>query len=148
MLEALFIAELCYTGAVLSVKVKLPVYIIGTTVCCWGIAVVCIFRCEEVEAQKSTDDSQFLITLLQCFPLRSFWDKSVPARCGVNDYLFFYGNSIPNIVTDFALLGLPLPCVWLSRSASSGSRFSSISTPSLQTLPGVFGRPNYGQQLS
>lgn len=63
MLEALFIAELCYTGAVLSVKgsilalywrlfkikVKLPVYIVGTMVCCWGIAVVCTFRREDVQ---------------------------------------------------------------------------------------------------
>lgn len=58
------------------------------------------------------DNMQYFILFFQCFPLKGFWDKSVPARCGVNDYLFFYGNSIPNIITDFALLGLPLPCIW------------------------------------
>lgn len=54
MLQALFIAELCYTGAVICVKgsilalywrlfklkVKVPAYIVGTMVLCWGIAVV------------------------------------------------------------------------------------------------------------
>ena len=58
------------------------------------------------------DKLQFFITLLQCFPLKGFWDKSVPAKCGVNGYLFFYGNSIPNIITEFTLLGLPVLCIW------------------------------------
>lgn len=54
MLQALFIAELCYTGAVLSVKfsilalywrifklnMKLPIYVVATMVLCWAIAVV------------------------------------------------------------------------------------------------------------
>lgn len=30
-------------------------------------------------------------------------------NCGVNVQKFFFGNSVPNIVTDFAILCLPLP---------------------------------------
>ena len=55
---------------------------------------------------------QLLIILLQCIPLRGFWDKSIQATCGVDDYKFFQGNSIPNIITDLILLALPMPSVW------------------------------------
>jgi hypothetical protein len=33
-------------------------------------------------------------------------------HCGVNDNKFFYGNAIPNIVTDIAMLMLPVPYIY------------------------------------
>ena len=32
--------------------------------------------------------------------------------CGVDTKAFFYGNAIPNIITDVALLVLPMPFIW------------------------------------
>ena len=31
------------------------------------------------------DNIHYFIVFFQCFPLKGFWDKSVPAKCGVND---------------------------------------------------------------
>ena len=57
------------------------------------------------------------MTVLQCQPVSDFWDRFSPTatgpfRCGVNVNQFFDGNSIPNIVTDAALLVLPMPFIW------------------------------------
>ena len=40
------------------------------------------------------------------------WDKSINPTCSVNVYAFFVGNAIPNILTDWALLLLPIPYIW------------------------------------
>ena len=44
--------------------------------------------------------------------MNGFWDKSIDAKCTVNVTYFFYGQSIPNILTDVALLVLPIRFVW------------------------------------
>ena len=51
-------------------------------------------------------------TIAQCRPVQGFWDKSIVSRCSVNVYAFFIGNAVPNIVTDWALLILPIPYIW------------------------------------
>lgn len=58
-----------------------------------------------------------LITIFQCQPVSDFWDRFSPAakgpfHCGVNVNQFFDGNSIPNIITDAAILVLPIPFIW------------------------------------
>ena len=58
-----------------------------------------------------------LITIFQCTPVSGFWDRFSPthptnSKCGVNVNQFFEGNSIPNILTDAAILILPMPFVW------------------------------------
>ncbi|KAI0902725.1 hypothetical protein F4823DRAFT_629953 [Ustulina deusta] len=104
----LFIAELTYTGVIVFVKfsilalywrifnknssIKLPVVILSTTVGAWGIAV-------------------FLLTVLQCIPIRGLWDKTVDAACNVDSQKFLFGISIPNILIDIILLALPIPYV-------------------------------------
>ena len=42
----------------------------------------------------------------------SQWDKSLNPTCAVNVPAFFIGNAVPNIVTDWALLFLPVPYIW------------------------------------
>ncbi|KAL6718754.1 hypothetical protein ACLMJK_002988 [Lecanora helva] len=51
-------------------------------------------------------------TIFQCNPVQGFWDKSINPTCSVNVYAFFIGNAVPNIVTDWALLLLPIPYIW------------------------------------
>ncbi|PWY64969.1 hypothetical protein BO94DRAFT_540919 [Aspergillus sclerotioniger CBS 115572] len=53
-----------------------------------------------------------LIVCLQCIPLRGYWDKSVPAKCGVNEKDYFLGKSIPDTVTDLFILVIPMHPIW------------------------------------
>ncbi|KAL8654747.1 MAG: hypothetical protein Q9226_003311 [Calogaya cf. arnoldii] len=111
--KGLFISEVSYTIIICSIKfsllafywrifkqskIRIPIYVLGVIVSCWGIAVL-------------------LVTVLQCQPVGDFWNRFAPAakgpfHCGVNVNQFFDGNSIPNIVTDAALLVLPIPFIW------------------------------------
>lgn len=111
----LFIVEILYTLSICFTKysilmfywrifgmsnIRYPIYLIAFVVTGWGLGVI-------------------LTTIFQCLPVHGFWDKTIPSHCGVNVNNFFIGNAVPNILTDWALLTLPLPYVWkLQRSAS------------------------------
>ncbi|PYH67482.1 uncharacterized protein BO88DRAFT_344157 [Aspergillus vadensis CBS 113365] len=103
----LFSCELTYTGVIVLVKfsilalywrlfnranIKIPISILATLVCMWGIAV-------------------FLLTLLQCIPTRGLWDQSIDASCNVDSQKFLFAISIPNIIIDVTLLVLPVPYI-------------------------------------
>lgn len=51
------------------------------------------------------------VSLLACIPIQKGWDSSVPGRC-VDRQTAFVGTAIPNILTDFILLILPMPMLW------------------------------------
>ncbi|KAI0144474.1 hypothetical protein GGR57DRAFT_517951 [Xylariaceae sp. FL1272] len=112
----LFISEMTYPPALASVKysslcfywrvfsarhsIRLPIWILSGVVTLWLIAVL-------------------LVPVLQCFPARAFWerfnpDHPIPASeytCPVNAGDFFLANAIPNIITDAAIVLLPIPYV-------------------------------------
>ena len=50
--------------------------------------------------------------MFSCTPIQGFWDKSIQATCGVDNREFYLGVSIPNIITDLALLLLPTYSIW------------------------------------
>ena len=50
----------------------------------------------------------FFTTLLACIPIEKNWDSSVPGHCIERCYTLL----IPNILTDFILLILPMPTLW------------------------------------
>lgn len=59
------------------------------------------------------------MTIFQCNPVSGMWNRTKPAICNVNTKKFLLGNAIPNILTDVALMVLPLPYIWrLNRSRS------------------------------
>ncbi|OAQ67640.1 hypothetical protein VFPPC_15712 [Pochonia chlamydosporia 170] len=113
----LFIAEICYTLTLVSVKlsilsfywrsfavrdsIKWPIFVLVSIVCIWGIAVL-------------------LVTFLQCLPTRAVWERFNPVNpmspdeyhCGADQIKFFYGNAIPTIATDLMMLALPVPYIW------------------------------------
>ncbi|KAJ5371873.1 hypothetical protein N7517_003879 [Penicillium concentricum] len=100
--EILYTLSLCFTKYSILLffwrifnrtNIRIPIYIIATVVTGWGLGVI-------------------LTTVLQCVPIQGLWDYSVKAQCGVNISDFFIGNAVPNIITDWALLILPLPYVW------------------------------------
>ncbi|KAF2726503.1 hypothetical protein EJ04DRAFT_453232 [Polyplosphaeria fusca] len=114
-----FIAEIVYTLIIVLVKfsilalywrvfgkntVRWPVLILTAIVSAWGIAVL-------------------FLSIFTCVPPKAFWDKSVKgAHCGVDNKKFLWGISIPNIITDVALLLLPVPYVVMLRASWSQRR--------------------------
>ncbi|PQE20869.1 integral membrane protein [Rutstroemia sp. NJR-2017a BBW] len=113
-----FMAELIYTIIIVfvkysilalylrlfrSVSVKWPVGILAAIVTAWGIAVL-------------------FLSIFTCVPPKGFWDKSIDASCNVNSQQFLFGISIPNIITDVALLVLPIPYVLQLNSSWSQKR--------------------------
>ncbi|KAM0799876.1 hypothetical protein BDR22DRAFT_889848 [Usnea florida] len=60
-----------------------------------------------------------LMVIFQCSPVSGFWDQQISAKCSITDHNIFWAQSAPNILTDVALLFLPVPYVWrLQRTTS------------------------------
>ncbi|KAH6983587.1 hypothetical protein BKA56DRAFT_349522 [Ilyonectria sp. MPI-CAGE-AT-0026] len=51
------------------------------------------------------------LNIVPCIPVNGFWDFSVHASC-IPSIVDWYLQSLLMIVTDFAILALPLPAVW------------------------------------
>ncbi|THC88925.1 hypothetical protein EYZ11_011626 [Aspergillus tanneri] len=77
-------------------NIRIPIYVLASIITAWGLGVI-------------------LTTVFQCVPIQGLWDYSISAHCGVKINEFFIGNAVPNIITDWALLILPLPYVWKSQ---------------------------------
>ena len=57
--------------------------------------------------------NQIFTAAFQCMPTSLLWDPTGdPDGHCIDIIKFFVGNAVPNIVTDFALLVLPLPHIW------------------------------------
>jgi hypothetical protein len=54
----------------------------------------------------------FTVLLLQCRPLAAMWDHSITNFYCIDSALFCLIGSGMNMVTDFALVALPLHAVW------------------------------------
>ncbi|KAI4138787.1 MAG: hypothetical protein L6R39_006608 [Caloplaca ligustica] len=50
-------------------------------------------------------------SILQCTPIARNWDTTTPGRC-LDKLDFARYTAIPNVITGFAMLVLPLPMVW------------------------------------
>ena len=51
-----------------------------------------------------------LVCVFQCHPIAFVWNKSIPGSC-INSCLFLTIKSGLNVLTDFAILVMPLPAV-------------------------------------
>ncbi|KAM5356794.1 hypothetical protein ACJ41O_003440 [Fusarium nematophilum] len=56
--------------------------------------------------------AQMFTVMLQCIPIQAVWDPSVKGKCIPHITNMWYFNGIFNIVTDFAILAMPLPVLW------------------------------------
>lgn len=84
---------LAFYRRIFARNVRIPVYILVGLVTAWGSAMI-------------------LVTILQCDPVSGFWNRDEHTHCAVSDYAFFIGNAVPNIITDVAILSLPLPFIF------------------------------------
>ena len=53
-----------------------------------------------------------LTAIFQCSPIAYQWDRSIPYGKCIDVVAFSKASSVPNIVTDFLMLILPLPTLW------------------------------------
>lgn len=53
----------------------------------------------------------FIGSAFQCVPLRKLWAPTAPGRC-INLGALVTAVGVINIVTDFVILGLPMPLLW------------------------------------
>ena len=56
---------------------------------------------------------------LACQPLNYTWDKTIPGGHCININAFYRWISLPNILTDLAMLILPIPLVWSLHTSTS-----------------------------
>lgn len=71
---------------------RLASIILGVISISWAISIICV-------------------SVFQCTPVPRAWNPTVPGTC-INLKGSFIGNAVPNIVTDIAILSLPVRAVW------------------------------------
>ena len=70
--------------------------------CCWTVAVILTVG----------PIVTVLFVAFQCTPTAYLWNKTIPGgHCFNQAHMFRYG-SLPNIITDVAMLVLPMPLIW------------------------------------
>lgn len=74
-------------------KFKLAIYIVAVFVITWCPAV-------------------FVTNLLQCLPINFAWDKSIEGGICINVQAFYRYIGLPVVMSDAAVLVLPLPMIW------------------------------------
>jgi hypothetical protein len=70
------------------------------------------------------------VILGMCQPLAFQWDKAIPGGHCIDEQHFFVWASIPNIVTDVAIILLPLPLIYklqISKMQKLGLAFSLLA---------------------
>ena len=58
------------------------------------------------------------VSIFQCIPVSSQWDPKISGHC-VNYGSSVRATGIINIITDFILLGLPMPLVWRIKTSTT-----------------------------
>ncbi|KAL2816082.1 hypothetical protein BJX63DRAFT_430374 [Aspergillus granulosus] len=54
----------------------------------------------------------FFAAVFQCSPVQYTWDKTIPGGSCFDQQAFYRYVSLPNILTDFVILIMPMPVVW------------------------------------
>ncbi|KAH8687650.1 hypothetical protein BGZ60DRAFT_394117 [Tricladium varicosporioides] len=70
-------------------RLRVGIYAVGITVIVWCFASI-------------------IAVSLTCVPFKAFWDPAVVGRC-IDIGKYYFATSVPNVVTDFVLLLMPLP---------------------------------------
>ncbi|CZS94155.1 related to integral membrane protein [Rhynchosporium agropyri] len=99
--ECLYVTCICFTKISLLLmylrifpvrSIRIGAYILGGLSIAWCISII-------------------MVSIFQCTPIEKTWNSSIPGFC-INLKGSFIGNAIPNILTDVAILALPMQQVW------------------------------------
>lgn len=124
MITVKFSILLLYHRIFPSVKFKMLLWAVAAFTTCYTIASI-------------------LVLIFQCVPVRADWDPTLQRRC-VNLGAGVISSGVLNSVTDFAILGLPMPYIWRLHSSFAQKvqlmgvfslRGLSVAIPSFVPLP-------------
>ncbi|RDW94933.1 hypothetical protein BP5796_00696 [Coleophoma crateriformis] len=99
--ECIYVVGICCTKISLLLmywrifpmrSIKIGSYILGSITIGWAFSII-------------------MASIFQCIPMQKTWTPNLPGRC-TNLKASLVGNAIPNILTDVAILALPMPHVW------------------------------------
>ncbi|KAL2064279.1 hypothetical protein VTL71DRAFT_4773 [Oculimacula yallundae] len=99
--ECLYVTCICVTKIALLLmyirifpvrQIKIGAIVLGALSISWWIAII-------------------LVSIIQCIPMEAIWNPTIKGHC-INLKASFIGNAIPNILTDIAILALPMQQVW------------------------------------
>ena len=77
-----------------------------------------------------------IVDIDTCTPISKFWDGSIKGHC-INKNVFYIFGSTMQLVTDVAVLVIPLPFVWSVRIDT----MKKIGLSVIFLLGGVYGSP-------
>lgn len=97
-----------------SREFKIGAYVIGFIVIGWAIAIV-------------------LVCIFQCNPIEMAWQPWLTTGTCINLKGSFIGNGVPNILTDVAILAMPVKQVW-HLHATMAQKVSLLCTFGLGSL--------------
>ncbi|KAK6610437.1 hypothetical protein H4I96_02035 [Botrytis cinerea] len=99
--ECLYVTCVCFTKLSLLLmyrrifpvrSIKIGSIILGGLSVAWCISII-------------------MVSVFQCIPMQKIWNPTLEGHC-INLKASFIGNAIPNILTDVAILALPMQQVW------------------------------------
>ncbi|PVH77142.1 hypothetical protein DL98DRAFT_424172 [Cadophora sp. DSE1049] len=99
--ECLYVTCICFTKIALLLmylrifpvrSIKIGAYVLAALSISWCISII-------------------MVSIFQCTPIERTWNPAIPGHC-INLKASFIGNAIPNILTDVAILALPMQQVW------------------------------------
>ncbi|KAJ5635528.1 uncharacterized protein N7484_008841 [Penicillium longicatenatum] len=105
---------LMYTRIFPTRGFRVAVIVLGIITVAWIIVIACM-------------------SVIQCAPIERAWDTSIPGAC-IDASASFIANAVPNIVTDIAIILLPMRALWRMKTTithrfvifSSAYRFSAL----------------------
>lgn len=104
----LFVVDFVYNTGLTLVKLSVLMFyarvfgiVRASRIAFWIVGVMLVAWCIAID----------FVALFACIPIQKSWDSSVPGHCR-DRQTNFIGAAIPNIVTDFILLILPVPLLW------------------------------------
>ena len=51
------------------------------------------------------------MTVFHCYPIQGYWDKTIGAKCTINDQKYFGGSVTTHLVMDIIILAIPVPYI-------------------------------------
>lgn len=84
---------LAFYWRLFSVAARIPIFVVTAIVAAWLIAL------------------NFLV-IFTCNPVRASWDITITTAKCLNLKSIYIGGSVPNVITDVILIGMPVPYVW------------------------------------
>ncbi|KAL6714744.1 hypothetical protein ACLMJK_008169 [Lecanora helva] len=116
------VSQLLYFGNVLTIKLSLLYLYARIFPQRWFRIVLVVFGLVLIAITIAA----FAVVIFQCVPIKALWAPTTPARC-VDFGRFALAMGVINIITDLAILTLPLPVVWRLRISRTKKVLISIT---------------------